>query len=142
MSSIYILRHFERSEDPSFFTTLTADGHRRAKAFHIPNIQRIVCSPFVRCIQSVKPFADANDIPIHISCDLGEYIDDHAHGLPLETAEELRQRVARFMLKEAMPAVNTLYVTHQSVAEMMGAGLLDQGEVFQLHRECTTITKK
>ena len=69
---------------------------------------------------------------MYVSCDLAEYIDDERHGITLETKDQLRQRVARFMLNEAMPKVNTLYVTHQSVAEMMGAGILSEGEVVEL----------
>ena len=130
--SVFIMRHFQRGDDPSYFTTLTTDGQKRAKAFFIPDIKRIVTSPFIRCIQSVKPFAESNNIPMYVSCDLAEYIDDERHGITLETKDQLRQRVARFMLNEAMPKVNTLYVTHQSVAKMMGAGILSEGEVVEL----------
>lgn len=127
------MRHFDRYENPSFFTTLTPDGMRRAGALFVPDVKRIVCSPFVRCIQSAESFARENNIPIHIACALGEYIDDEAHGIPLETEEEMRRRVLKFLESDAASrgVERTLYVTHESVAKVMvpGATSISVGEL-------------
>ena len=123
MLGYYIMRHFERGDDPSFFTNLTPDGHRRARAMFIPGIERIVTSPFKRCVQSVQSFAAEHDIPVHIACALGEYIDDDRHGIGFEDSEELRRRVGVFIDADApMRFKCTLYVTHASVAEALCPG--------------------
>ena len=123
MSGYYVMRHFERGDDPSFSTNLTREGHRRAHALYIPGIERIVTSPFKRCVQSVQPFARENDIPVKIACALGEYIDDDRHGIGLEDPEELRRRVRAFVEADAnCRSECTLYVTHASIAETLCPG--------------------
>ena len=132
----YVMRHFDRYENPSFFTTLTPDGMRRAGALFVPGVERIVCSPFVRCIQSVETFARENNVPINIACALGEYIDSDAHGIPLETAEAMRTRVLKFLKSDAASrgVRRTLYVTHESVAKVMvpGATSISVGELLSV----------
>lgn len=124
---VYVMRHFERSDNPEYFTTLTKDGMKRARALFIPQIHRIVCSPFIRCIQSVEFFARENGIPIHIACALGEYIDCDAHGIPHETEQHMRERVTRFMQLDRCS--HTLYVTHQSIAEVICGERLEMGGI-------------
>ena len=123
MLGYYVMRHFERDNDPSFFTNLTLDGHRRARALYIPGVERVVTSPFKRCVQSAQYFAKENDIPVKIACALGEYIDDDCHGIGLEDPEELRRRVGAFVEADApLRSKCTLYVTHASVAEALCPG--------------------
>ena len=123
MLGYYVMRHFDREDDPSFFTNLTREGHRRARAFFLPGIQRVVVSPFKRCVQSAQPFAVENDIPMKVACALGEYIDDDRHGLGFETVGELRRRVEAFIIADAPRRLDcTLYITHASIAEMLCPG--------------------
>ena len=131
MSGYYVMRHFERGDDPSFFTNLTLDGYRRARAMFIPGIERIVTSPFKRCVQSARYFASEEDIPMRIACALGEYIDDDRHGIGLEDPEELRRRLRAFIEADAPQRSKcTLYVTHASVAEELCPGeAFDCGEL-------------
>ena len=133
---MFVMRHFQRGEHPGYFTKLTPDGFRRARTLYIPGITRIVCSPFPRCVDSVRIFAETNDIPMHVASALAEYIDDERHGIPLETHEEMSRRVADFMLRDQsrrdMHGQTTLYVTHQSVAEVICGRALDQGEIVRV----------
>jgi len=127
LGSNYVMRHFDRGENPIFFTQLTTKGHKRARALFIPGITRIVSSPFIRCIQSVEYFARENGIPVYISCALGEYIDCDDHGIPHETKESMRKRVLDFIKADA--STQTLYVTHQSVAEVICGKSLETGGI-------------
>lgn len=101
---------------------------------YIPGITRIVCSPFPRCVDSVRIFAETNDIPMHVAAALAEYIDDERHGIPLETHEDMSRRVRDFMLRDRVHrrGQTTLYVTHQSIAEIICGRALDQGEIVRV----------
>ena len=58
MSIIYCLRHEERPDDPRYFTTLTEQGLQRAHQLcdTLPHVTHIYSSPFVRCLQTIRPY--------------------------------------------------------------------------------------
>ena len=82
---ITLLRHEQRPpDDPRFFTTLTSDGlHRSATSLvtellkqQDPPIDAIYCSPFLRTVQTVAPFARHTGLPIRIEPALYEFMED------------------------------------------------------------------
>jgi broad specificity phosphatase PhoE len=131
MKGYYIMRHFERDANPEFHANLNAVGRKRALEFELPGVQRVVTSPFARCVQSVEHFVSRNGLSAHISCALGEFIDDTAHGIGLETIENMRQRVDIFLESDAQLRDNalTLYVTHGSVADHITGEDFQEGDV-------------
>jgi len=135
--SMFVMRHFQRGEHPGYFTKLTPDGFRRARSLYVPGITRIVSSPFPRCVDSVRTFAETNDIPMHVASALAEYIDDERHGIPLETHEHMSRRVEDFILRDQRDqrGQTTLYVTHQSIAEVICGRALDQGEIVRVEHD-------
>ena len=141
MKGFYVMRHFERPDDPSFYTNLTPNGKSRSRELFIPGIARIVSSPFPRCISSVMPFADEIDVTITIACALSEFIDDKRHKIGHESIECMRSRVQAFIDADAIHRVqgplkgplkghgNTLYVTHGAIAEYLTGEPFAVGDV-------------
>jgi 8-oxo-dGTP diphosphatase len=79
--AIYVLRHAKagtraRWEGPDELRPLTRRGRKQAQRlvelFEGLDLQRILTSPFVRCVQSVEPLAWARGIPIEPTSALGE----------------------------------------------------------------------
>lgn len=75
---LYILRHFERDiNDPSFESQLLKIGINNSlkKISTLKNIEinTIISSPFLRCIQSVDLFSKLENININIDYSLCEY---------------------------------------------------------------------
>lgn len=78
---VYLVRHAKaesrsRWTDPDHLRPLTKAGRRQAKAlpalFEGQSFSRLLSSPYVRCVQTLEPLAEAL-------------------GLPLETADELSE---------------------------------------------------
>lgn len=73
--NIYFLRHEERDHEyVSFNSPLTNNGKNNAEKLILPPINKIYCSPFLRTIQTITPFANKNNIPIIIENGLCEYL--------------------------------------------------------------------
>ena len=125
------MRHFEREENPTFATNLNTKGVKRAGELRMCGVERIVSSPFPRCRQSVSSFATRENIPLLISCALGEYIDDERHGIGLESEEDFERRVLGFIEsdRESRLEAVTLYVTHGAVAEFLHGEKFVMGDV-------------
>ena len=121
MKGYYVMRHFERGDDPSFYTNLTPKGHERSRELFIPGVSRIVSSPFTRCLASVMPFADEIDVTITIACALSEFIEDKRHNIGYESVECMRSRVQAFIEADNPHRATsiTLYVTHGAIAEYL-----------------------
>ncbi len=66
--SLYLLRHCERYLSPEFYTELTTYGKNCSKSLIIPlenlKINEIYCSPFIRTLQTVAPYAKLTNILI------------------------------------------------------------------------------
>ena len=90
--SLYILRHEERFDIPKFFTPLTYYGKQNSikliNKIHELNIDKIYCSPFLRCIQTIQPYCQKYNKSINIEYSLYEgihsdnfrvYDFDHSH---------------------------------------------------------------
>lgn len=75
---IYILRHEERPSDCSFFTPLTKQGLINAKKLILDletqnlNIDIIFCSPFIRTLQTICPYAIKKKKCINLEYGLSE----------------------------------------------------------------------
>lgn len=82
--SVTFLRHEERPEDnPLFFTELTEAGFKRSQGFLVdrlyftnPPIDTIYCSPLLRAIQTVAPFAQTAGIKLRVEGALYEFMDN------------------------------------------------------------------
>jgi len=73
---IYILRHEDRTQDCSFFSPLTKTGlNNSVKLIDYlkkENITKIYCSPFIRTLQTIYPYAKNNNININLEYGLVE----------------------------------------------------------------------
>ena len=89
---LYIIRHEERFDTPKFFTSLTHNGRENSikliNKIQELNIDKIYCSPFLRCIQTIQPYCDKFNKKINIEYSLYEgihsdnfrvYDFDHSH---------------------------------------------------------------
>jgi histidinol-phosphate aminotransferase len=68
----YLLRHEERNSSLSYGTVLTKQGYEKAKKINIP-FGTIFSSSYVRCIQTILPFAKNNNVMIYLDYSLDEY---------------------------------------------------------------------
>tara|TARA_B110000977_G_scaffold178527_1_gene236267 strand:- start:1345 stop:1890 length:546 start_codon:yes stop_codon:yes gene_type:complete len=80
---IIILRHCKRFESPGFKTTLTNSGFLQADALieklkHL-DINVVMCSPFIRTIHTIFPYAMWNSKLIMLENSLIEYLDLDIH---------------------------------------------------------------
>jgi 2,3-bisphosphoglycerate-dependent phosphoglycerate mutase len=87
-TNVYLLRHEERVKDTSFFSPLTMYGHKRAnelsKVLEKLNIDVVISSPYIRTLQTVKPF----NKPVFLEYGLSEIQHDNvisksSIGMPL-----------------------------------------------------------
>ena len=73
---IYILRHEDRTQDCSFFSPLTSLGLNNAvnliNYLDTCNINIIFSSPFIRTLQTIKPYIDTKKCIINIEYGLSE----------------------------------------------------------------------
>ena len=74
---IYILRHEERYECPSFYTSLTPIGLTKSEALkdilNKENINLIFSSPFPRVLQTIKPYCDMKNMNGQVNVDYSLY---------------------------------------------------------------------
>jgi broad specificity phosphatase PhoE len=79
--SIFLLRHEERFEPPSFFTPLTQNGlinsHKLVKKLESFTFDEIYCSPFLRTVQTIYPYCIENNREINIENSLYEINNPH-----------------------------------------------------------------
>ncbi|RKL65154.1 histidine phosphatase family protein [Salipaludibacillus neizhouensis] len=77
MNKIYVIRHCE-AEGQSPESQLTEKGFKQAGEladfFYEVKVDRIISSPFIRAIQTIKPLADNLKIDIEVSKSLSERI--------------------------------------------------------------------
>jgi broad specificity phosphatase PhoE len=73
---IFILRHEDRTQDCSFYSPLTKEGLDNAiKLIHTlsnENINLVISSPYIRCLQTVYPYCKEKGLKINIEYGLGE----------------------------------------------------------------------
>jgi len=73
---LYILRHEDRTIDATFFSPLTEKGLTNANNLinHLEklNITKIFCSPFIRTMQTVYPFAKKKNLKLNLDYNLVE----------------------------------------------------------------------
>ncbi len=73
---LYILRHEDRTQDATFFSPLTKTGLEKSeeliKELEKLNINYIYCSPYIRTLQTIHPFAKKNNKKIKLEYGLCE----------------------------------------------------------------------
>jgi 8-oxo-(d)GTP phosphatase len=91
-SALYVVRHAKAGVREAWSGAdeqrpLTRRGRRQAlrlvDRFRGLEIQRILSSPFVRCMQTVEPLAEARGLPVEVATELGEgaSVDELLRGL-------------------------------------------------------------
>jgi 8-oxo-(d)GTP phosphatase len=91
-SALYVVRHAKAGiraawSGPDEERPLTRRGRKQARRlverFQGLDIQRILSSPFVRCMQTVKPLAEARGLPVEVATELreGASVDELLRGL-------------------------------------------------------------
>ena len=91
-SALYVIRHAKAGiraawSGPDEDRPLTRRGRKQARRlverFQGLDIQRILSSPFVRCMQTVEPLAEARGLPVELATELreGASVDELLRGL-------------------------------------------------------------
>jgi phosphohistidine phosphatase SixA/8-oxo-dGTP pyrophosphatase MutT (NUDIX family) len=91
-SALYVIRHAKAGiraawSGPDEERPLTSRGRKQARRlverFQGLDIQRILSSPFVRCMQTVEPLAEARGLPVEAATELreGASVDELLRGL-------------------------------------------------------------
>ena len=91
-SALYVIRHAKAGiraawSGPDEERPLTRRGRKQARRlverFQGLDIQRILSSPFVRCMQTVEPLAEARGLPVEVAAELreGASVDELLRGL-------------------------------------------------------------
>jgi phosphohistidine phosphatase SixA/8-oxo-dGTP pyrophosphatase MutT (NUDIX family) len=91
-SALYVIRHAKAGiraawSGPDEERPLTRRGRKQARRlverFQGLDIQRILSSPFVRCMQTVEPLAEARGLPVEVATELreGASVDELLRGL-------------------------------------------------------------
>ena len=77
---LYLLRHEERPDIPVFHTELTNNGKKNsinlAKILENIDIDMIFCSPFIRTLQTIKPYCKKNNLVVNCEMGLYEFLED------------------------------------------------------------------
>ena len=92
VSALYVVRHAKAGiraawSGPDEERPLTRRGRKQARRlverFQGLDIQRILSSPFVRCMQTVEPLAEARGLPVEVATELreGASVDELLRGL-------------------------------------------------------------
>jgi len=78
--TVYLLRHEKRFPIPTYFTSLTKEGLENSTLLseEIKRIQPdiILCSPFLRCLQTIYPYAKKYNKKINVEYALYEFLED------------------------------------------------------------------
>ena len=78
--TVYLLRHEKRFPIPTYFTSLTDEGleNSRVLSEEINRIQPdiVISSPFLRCLQTIYPYAKKYNKKINIDYALYEFLED------------------------------------------------------------------
>lgn len=77
--SVFLLRHEKRGGSASFKSPLTAEGLDNASNIVCPRLDRlgidvIYCSPFLRTLQTIKPFCEKSGMKVNLEWSLVESI--------------------------------------------------------------------
>ena len=77
---LYVLRHEKRNlSNPLFDSPLLSSGKYDAEnvlceKLKLYNIDVIYTSPFLRCVETIMPYAKLNNIPVHVDYNLYEWL--------------------------------------------------------------------
>ena len=120
--TVYVVRHAKAGDREAWkgddrLRPLTKSGERQADALveilKDRPIDRILSSPYVRCVQSVEPLAKARKLPVEPSAELEE-------GAGGESIIRLMERYA---------GQNTVLCTHGDLVEELLERLIHQGVI-------------
>ena len=159
MSKIYILRHGERDNSIDFDTLLTPRGVQRAEKEICQVLQRInfdeiYCSPFIRTLQTIKPYCDLTGSKINLEWALSEsipedyyippeyndiinhdyqsyYVSETTTFLADESFENIKNRIKDF-IQSRRRDISMLFVTHLPIMNAIVAlrGVEETVEIF------------
>ena len=163
---LFLLRHEQTNNEAEFYTELTEKGKENSKnkveIIEKMNIDKIFCSPFIRCIQTVEPFCLKNNKFINIDCALGEYPYNESNermshpvdfleiinvdyipilsNIPFyEILKDLQERVKNFCTKLLIryydTNLNILIVSHQSILNTIEHYVTNSKEKLEIHKE-------
>ena len=163
---LFLLRHEERPQEIGFYTELTENGKKNSldkiEQLEKLNIDKIFCSPFIRCIQTIEPFCLKNNKFINIDCALGEYPYNESKermshpvdfleiinldyipvlsNIPFyEILKDLQERVKNFCTKLLIryydTNLNILIVSHQSILNTIKHYVTNSKEKLEIHQE-------
>jgi broad specificity phosphatase PhoE len=127
-SRVYLVRHAKAGSRDGWteadeLRPLSKKGRRQAEGLiHMLDgapIGRIVSSPSVRCVQTVRPLALARQLPLELS-------DDLAEGAPIERA---------MALLEANGDTPAVFCSHGDVIPALVLGLAERGMAIEGERE-------
>lgn len=120
--TVYVVRHAKAGDREAWkgddrLRPLTKSGERQADALveilKDRPIDRILSSPYVRCVQSVEPLGKARKLPVEPSAEL----EEGAGG----------ESIIRLM--ERYPGQNIVLCTHGDLVEELLERLIDQGVI-------------
>lgn len=103
--SVYLLRHEVRYlADSTFLTELYPNGKRRAgsslkELLKKCNIGFIHCSPFLRVLQTVGPFAEESNLPLRVDYRLAESLVD-PHFLEKPSLELTPDMISQYKIRD------------------------------------------
>jgi|TARA_B110000908_G_C10192682_1_gene421299 broad specificity phosphatase PhoE len=96
--TLFLLRHEKRFSEPTFFTSLTDEGLKDSELltekFNEIKPDIILCSPFLRCIQTIYPYISQSDKKINIEYSLYEFMDN-----PIFTNKNYKHQVSELYNK-------------------------------------------
>jgi phosphohistidine phosphatase SixA/8-oxo-dGTP pyrophosphatase MutT (NUDIX family) len=139
-SPVYVVRHAkagdrERWKAPDDERPLTEEGRRQAdhlvERFEGSEVERIVSSPFLRCIQTVQPLARSRGLEVEIADELAEGAD------PERTIGFIRrlEPVPTVLCGHGGEIAAVLQAFEAAGAKVEGSRGLAKGSVWVLERE-------
>lgn len=101
---VFLLRHEQRGNTISFDTPLTPKGLEHAERIIAPqlerlNIKTIYSSPFVRTLQTIRPFCEKNNLKVNLEWSLVESMPINPI-IPLDFSSIINQDYTSFLSYE------------------------------------------
>jgi 8-oxo-dGTP diphosphatase len=125
---VYLIRHGKAGDrtrwtEPDEFRPLSKKGRRQAEAlalrFRTLDVARVITSPHLRCVQTVRPIAIDRELPLEVSEALSE-------GAPTEAA---------LALVEGAASGPTVLCSHGDIIPAVVLALADRGMALQGSRD-------
>ena len=138
--SVYLVRHAKAGNREAWrgddrLRPLSGPGRRQAEglvgALKKARIERILSSPYIRCVETVKPLADARGLKV-------ETTDDLAEGAG---AESVLRLVKRFAGKDVVLCTHG-DVMQETVEQLASSGIIPRPRTDDLAKGATWILEE